>query len=424
MKIALYCSGGVNLDFSTPQKGNPGGGGLQQAYLMLAWSLANFSDVTINFYHRGINKLPCGVNSYLVHDYKELFDLVKLHENDIFIFPVLGEHEIIDALKSASQDIIYIAWVHNYVNHSLIKYIYEIHSVKRIVFVSHELYDHYIDSEALTKCTFIFNMFDGRYFTARNTDSLSKHIVTYTAGLYKNKTFHVLASMWKDILHEVPDAKLYVIGSGKLYNKDSKLGPLGLADEEYEAVFTEALMSDGKLLPSVKFLGLMGQEKSEIYNITSVGITNFNRETFCYTALEMEACAIPVVNKATGGFLDTVKHGVTGLQGKNYDEIKRYIIMLLKDKELNLRLGRQAHEFASSAFLPEKIIKQWLKLFDDVMNGKPAEYLKPSGNFREHYKWLKIINRWLRLHHLSPASLHEIWYMVHKFINGVKNIFQ
>ena len=267
-------------------------------------------------------------------------------------------------------------------------------------------------------------MFDGRHLKLREFPNTPA--VTYTGGRYKSKGFHVLASMWKDILREVPGAKLYVIGSGKLYNHHSQLGPLGVASPEYESMFADYLMSDGKLLDSVKFLGSMGINKHDIYYMTTVGVANPSAatETFGISALDMEACGVPVVTKAANGMFETVKHNETGLLGKNYDEIKKYIILLLKDRELNIKLGRQAKEFASSTFLPEKIIKQWLKLFDDVLHNKPTEYIKPSGNYGNNHKRLLIINRWLRLHHLSPASLYEIWYMLHKFINGIKNIFK
>lgn len=425
MKVALYINdaGGVDaggsnfhdIDLSNPQLGSPGIGGTHYEFVMLAYALANFSNVEVNFYHYNKNKLPSGVQDWIIHDTKELHELVKRHGNDIFILWGIAVRELNNLLSD--NDIKCILWLHNYHSYLDMKYFYSISSIKRIVLVSHEHYDYYLDHSAIKKCTYICNMFDGRNLKLR--DFPSKPAVTYTGGLYKGKSFHILASMWKDILREVPEAKLYVVGSGKLYNHDSKLGPFGVADSEYEAMFADYLMQDGKLLPSVKFCGSMGLEKTDIYYKTTVGITNFYHETFCISALEMEACGVPVVNISHGGVLDTIIHNETGLLAKNYDEIKKYIIMLLKDKELNLRIGRQAREFASSAFLPEKIVKQWLKLFDEVMNDRPAEYIKPSGNYMNNYKWLKIINRWLRLHHLSTASLSEMANIMFKFFRHI-----
>lgn len=121
---------------------------------------------------------------------------------------------------------------------------------------------------------------------------------------------------------EVPEAKLYVVGSGRLYNHEEELGSLGVASKDYENMFAKYLMHDGKLIPSVKFCGNMGIEKSEIFYRTTVGVINPNGtdETFGISALDMAACGVPVVTRAINGLFDTVKHNETGLSGRNYDE--------------------------------------------------------------------------------------------------------
>ena len=50
------------------------------------------------------------------------------------------------------------------------------------------------------------------------------HNVVYLGGLNKYKGFHVLAKAWKKVLAEVSDAKLIVLGSGKLYNRETSMG--------------------------------------------------------------------------------------------------------------------------------------------------------------------------------------------------------
>jgi glycosyltransferase involved in cell wall biosynthesis len=222
--------------------------------------------------------------------------------------------------------------------------------------------------------------------------------------------------MWNDILKEVPNAKLYVVGSGRLYNHWAELGPLGVASREYEAMFAKYIAPNGKLIPSVKFCGDLGLEKSEIYYKTTVGVTNFRPESFCLSALDMEACGVPVVNRNSYGVLDTVKHNQTGLLGRNKKEIKLYIIRLLKDRELNIRLGRKAKRFAESEFLPEKLVLQWMKLFDDIINDRPCEYIKPTKNFRNNMKWLRIINRWHMIHHVPTVPVSSVKYYVKRLM--------
>ena len=89
-----------------------------------------------------------------------------------------------------------------------------------------------IDDDVITKTSYIYNMVDCKKLQIRETKFQKE--VTYIGSLIREKGFHVLAKAWKDVLKEVPDAKLNVIGSGKLYNRGSQLGKYGIADKEYE----------------------------------------------------------------------------------------------------------------------------------------------------------------------------------------------
>ena len=404
MKVAvcLFDSHHHGMDFSSPHLGNTGIGGSDYDVLMLSYALANFSDVKVTVYHeQESNKLMDGVTCRIFHDYKELLRLVKADENDILVMNY--------GITDYDPEIKYVVWVHNYLPYESFDLLSASDAVKRVVFVGREHYDHYIDHKIIRKSVPIFNMYDGRPLKLR--DFPVEPAVTYTGGLYQVKGFHILASMWKDILREVPDAKLYVVGSGKLYNENAELGSLGVADREYEEMFAQYLMEDGKLLPSVNFCGTLGREKSEIYYKTTVGVMNpsGNSETLGMSALDMEACGVPVVTRAVNGQFDSVRHGVTGFLGKDEKEIKKYIIRLLKDKELNLKLGRQAKEFVESTFLPENLVKQWLKVFDDIMEGRSAEYIRPSGNYSNNMKWFKAVIHWLMVHNIPVMPIVPAW---------------
>ena len=415
MKIAVHPQDYVagkgacfrNMDLRNPQLGNPGIGGTEYQFVMLSYALVNFSDCEVNLYCReGSNIYPDGVKVHTYRDNSELIEQVKADGNDIFILIASEEPDSVDIYNRARDaGINIIAWVHNFMGAKLLRILDTNQAVKRIVMVSHENYDHYLDHPAIAKSAYIYCMCDGKRFKLREYPQ--EPSVTYTGGLYKLKGFHVLASMWKDILTEVPRAKLYVVGSGRLYVKDAKLGSYGLADEEYEPMFMKYLTDEsGKIIPSVKFLGTLGAEKSEIYYKTTVGVVNPTglTENLAMSAVDMEACGVPVVTRAVSGLFEAVHHGETGFLGYNLEEIKKYIILLLKDKELNLRLGRNAKDHAEKTFSPEVVVKQWLKLFDDVLDNRPCEYIPPTLHNTGH-KRLKIFNRWLRTHHIPTIPV-------------------
>ena len=264
--------------------------------------------------------------------------------------------------------------------------------------------------------TYIYNMFDGRLFSYRPMPSVPA--VTYTGSLVSAKGFHILANIWPQILKAVPEAQLYVIGNGQIYDRNAKLGSLGIADERYEKVFANAITENGALLPSVHFCGAMGKEKLEIYKKTTVGVMNPSgkTETFGLSAVEMEACGIPVVTKAANGLFDTVIDGKTGYLIRNKNQLRDCVVELLQDKQKNAFYGQQAKAFADETFLPEVLVKQWEQLFVDIKKGQAAEYIKPENHWQNNQKWMRVINRKLHDLKVPTPALIEVECNIRKWI--------
>ena len=151
-----------------------------------------------------------------------------------------------------------------------------------------------------------------------------------------------MAKAWPKILEEVPDAELFVIGSGKLYDKKSKLGKWGLADERYESTFMKYLTRGEDLLPGVHLLGTLGGEKYAVLAQTKVGVPNpsGHTETFCISAVEMQMMGARVVSKRCAGYLDTVRNGV--LFVKLASSVVKNAVLMEKEgiiQALNKRVG-------------------------------------------------------------------------------------
>jgi glycosyltransferase involved in cell wall biosynthesis len=68
--------------------------------------------------------------------------------------------------------------------------------------------------------------------------------VTYVGGLYPAKGVHYLTQAWPEVLSEFPDAKLNIIGSGKLYSRDFNLGTFGIAESSFEKQLLEPLLDE------------------------------------------------------------------------------------------------------------------------------------------------------------------------------------
>ena len=154
----------------------------------------------------------------------------------------------------------------------------------------------------------------------------------------------------------------------------------------------------GNILPSVHFMGIVGEEKIDIFKNTTVGIVNPTAltETFCMSAVEMEYAYIPVVSKKKWGLLDTIKNKQTGFLFTKQSEFIDRVVLLLQDKKLNRKMGKCAHIFAEKRFSVDVIIPEWIRLIDDISVEKPAEYHKVRQNWGNDYKWIKQVLRFVR----------------------------
>ena len=409
-----------NVDLSQPEQGNPGIGGSEWLFLMLARYLQMYYDdeYRISIYHYGDCPLPTGVRDIHVETERELLELLKVSDEQIIVHQIAKTPEWYE--KIGQMTIADIPWAHCYIKYNEVIAINQCPQVKRVVFVGKEEYDSYIDDNIVQKSTYIYNMINGEMLHKVRGDDFSK-TVTYMGSLVEAKAFHLLAEIWPDVLERVPDAKLQVIGTGKLYDRDARLGRFGIAQEAYENYFMQFLTdADGNILSSVRFLGLVGQDKEDYFVDTAVGVVNpsGSDETFCLSAVEMEICGVPIVTRRKYGLLDTIAHKKTGLLFKNRNQFVDYLVMLLNDKTLNKRYGGAAPDFVKRSFEAKMLIGSWHQVFQDVVNGTSAIYHKPEGNYQNDLKWLRIINRFIRFNmRLSCIpSINHFKYLVKKVI--------
>ena len=405
-----------DMDMRRPDMGNPGLGGTEYMYLMFAYYFVqNYSNDKIVFIHYNHNILPENCESIIIKNRDEVF--YYLNQSDVLIH-ASGKDEL--WYKNAARGVFsLIVWAECYLSFLEMKMIENCSAVKKVVFVSKQEYDNYIDECIIQKSTYIYNMV--QYHDDVRNKKLEA-VVTYMGSLTPEKGFHVLAKSWKKVVKAIPDAKLQVIGSGKLYSRYNKLGKYGLADECYEKKFMKYLTNDnGDILKSVKFCGIVGVEKNEILKKTMVGVVNPTAisETFCISAVEMELLGIPVVTKGKLGLCDTIKNKYTGLTFLFEKNIYKYIIKLLKDKTKNQRYGENAIQFARKNFQPEIIIKQWYELLQRLDTDEI--YIKPNNYYFNDFKWLRVMNRRIRktLGYNHTVSINQLIYYIKKFLKGM-----
>lgn len=392
MKIAFYLENKnlSNIDCSNIENGNPGIGGTEYIIQATIYYLTKLAPQ----YHIVLGA-QCIDNIPPIPYYKKtdnISELIKDEKPDYIIFkyePYLYKEASICAKESNTK---LIPWAHNFIKRSELTTLANNPLVTRIICVSKEQLNMYRDHKAFLKSVYIYNGMPVEYLKTQlpYIPSYNKRPfeVTYIGSIVPYKGFHILAEAWKDILKVFPQAKLNVIGSGKLYDRTSKLGRYGIAEEEYEKQFMPALTDDaGNIIPSVHFWGVLGTEKNEILKRTRVGVPNPSgiSETFCITALEMQAMGALVTTINYGGLKNTVFH--TGLLYNNPKDLATSIVTLLKKKDNHIQ---DFYEFMEENFSFEHITKDWID-FINHLSDSSIPFL-PNNN-SDYASKLKEFNR-------------------------------
>lgn len=388
MKIAFYFDnkGIKDLDFSNICEDNPGCAGTEYMFYLVATLLAKRDNgITPIFLSPFESRVATILTHTLCPNLKSAIQYCK----DSNVKKLIVKHDADEVLTRTFDDIPsdlkIIIWSHVFMSFWELDYYASNSNIFKIVNVGREALDLYIDHPAYRKSTFIYNSVSEKDLSScvKSNDFKERaNVVTYMGSLVPFKGFHLLAQAWNRVLSEVPDAQLYVIGSGQLYNRYATLGKLGIAQRDYEELFMPFISVDGKIIPSVHFMGRMGEEKKNILLKTKVGVPNPSgkTETFCISAVEMQMAGARVTTINYPGFIDTVKNGILYT---SLEQLSKSIIELLRSEYSSYD---ETVTYFRDNFSQEVVIKKWEELIirDNLSIGR-------TSNLKYRYKWLKIL---------------------------------
>jgi glycosyltransferase involved in cell wall biosynthesis len=419
MKVAFHLENEdvAEVDLRYPEKGNPGIGGSEYQIVWIADQLSKRYGklMEVSILAADVCRLPAACRARQVGSLEEAVEQAARDCIDILIFNPGVNGAVAKKISTLESypTVKGIAWAHNFLSANEWDLLERSKSIAAVVNVGREQLDFYRDHPLFYKSTVIFNSVVSAVFH-KGIPALTKASrVVYMGSLVEQKGFHLLAEVWRKIVAQVPDAELHVVGSGRLYGRDNTLGCWNLADPAFEAKFIPYLLDEkGSLLPSVKFHGILGgAEKHDILASAAVGVINpsGSTETFCISAVEFQACGVPVVSAREWGLLDTVQHGRTGLLCRNKDELASNVVKLLKNVRLRAKLGEAAYAFAKEHFQVNCVAPEWHRLFVAVKEGRRLARISMKSNIFYRRKILKEILRCLKLilpmlRHLQPIE--------------------
>jgi len=384
------------VDLTRPQRGNPGIGGTEYRFAALPWAMNEFGEGR----HEPIllaphlERLPPTVAS---HHCPSVFDAPAICREHGIAALVFRPWSCARSMKRLADelvrcDVVGLAWAGNALDPATFKVFAKHPGLWAYVSVGREIIDYYRDLPIVYKSTYIYNGVRTRGVEVKTDYADDPPILMYMGSLIPAKGFARLARLWPRVREVHPSAQLHVIGSGQLYDRSLPLGPLGLADADFERQFLPPLLdASGDLDPSVTFHGIVGVQKYAMLRRASVGVANptGETETFCAAAVEFQIVGVPVVSAAEGGLLDTVVHGETGLLCRTDAELVDAITTLLGDPQRRRAMGEKAAAFARERFTFERAVAGWLKLLDQIESGQRPRLLPPKSNLGHHRKWLK-----------------------------------
>lgn len=427
MKVGFYLDNNShkNVDYSNPRNGNPGIGGTH----FMIWSIAFYlneinKDIDIYILAPQVDNLPESTKNIYCKDIYDAAQKSKQYDIDIFIFrgPNCNEdlYNLIDKLKLKS-----IMWCHNFEDAKSMKLASKCKYLKKNVCVGREQYDRLRDHEIISKTTYIYNALDFSGYKEYGTNK-KDNIICYIGSIIPSKGFHILAKNWRYIKKKIPDAQLYVIGGGRLYDKKAQLGKYKIAEERYEKKFIKYLLdNNGNINKDVKFFGVLGgEEKLQVMSKAKVGVPNptAKTETFGIGAIEFQALGIPVVTRRKNGYLDTVDI-CTGILSPNKRLIKKEIVKLLKDEKKYNQMSSNCRRFVEEQFNIQLICDKWRLLLENVLEDEyETEILEPT-NYLNKLKVIRELNRKLKCTKIfyKLPSIIDYEYWCKNIIKGILN---
>ena len=367
------------VDFSRPLDGNPGSGATEFMTVLVASELSKRS-VDVTLLTTAIGLFPSELKVKQVKDIHEAILYSATSQLILTIRTYISDFETILEKIKEHRNLKVVIWAHLTPNQNSLKTIAKIPQVKAVICLENNQRVRMGDSLAHRKLLTI------PYGITGNTQlvpvSKNSNTIVFVGALVPQKGFHLLADAWPSIEKAIPDAKLYVFGSGRLYDSRINLGPNAIATKDYEDRIFRKLSKDSN---NVEFLGNANPSlRNSIFDKCKLGIVNpsAQTETFCLSAVEFGQRGIPVVGGRKYGLLDTVKHKKTGYLVINPSNLHKHIIRLLQNTSRIETFGNQAQQFVFEKFNLSKVIDRWYNVFEALSERSTVSVAKETKQMR------------------------------------------
>ena len=365
------------LSGAVPMSGTDG------QFLHLLARMARRAGVTVAGYFKG--GLPALSPDYFepVNGVSDAPGRARATGAEIFLLNNFNEpREMASAIRACqAAGLPMIVWDQNGPYPELVDMLAQAEIVRRVVCVSKSQADGFRHHRLFRKVAVIYNALLSWENAAQTEPSDRCENICFLGATVAEKGLHHVARAWPEIKSARPDATLTIIGSNRLYDRHCAVGPLGLAQRDFEEKFIGPFLghdSENARHRGVVIKGLMAPaairrllREQQVVIVNPSVSRGGSFETFCVSAIEAQAEGCAVIGGRRLGLRETVIDGVTGSLIRHESRLAPALIELLREPEKARAMGRQAAAWVKNHFSVDQADSQWTASFTGVKVGTP-----------------------------------------------------
>jgi glycosyltransferase involved in cell wall biosynthesis len=183
-------------------------------------------------------------------------------------------------------------------------------------------------------------------------------VVLFVGNLEPRKQVDVLLRAMHQVRQRLPNARLFIVGSGQSAGAEDQTQPL------------LQLRRDLNLQTAVHFAGRVDdQQLLDYYAAANVFALPSSSEAQGIVALEAMACALPVVVTAVGGLLGTIHDGQTGFLVPSglVEPLAARLVEVLHGTHRAESMGRAARQSVERDFSWSRTVERTIQVYREVL---------------------------------------------------------
>lgn len=237
---------------------------------------------------------------------------------------------------------------------------YVLNAASRLTAISEDCREHAVSCGADPgRIRLVFNGADLARFSPGDTKSpdiekYGPHMIFACRQLFPRKGIAILLKAAAIARKSVPDLQVVIAGDG------------------FQRRELEQLSRDLSIADITSFLGwIVNRDLPRYYRAAAVSVVPSLEEGFGIPAAEAMGCELPVIASDAGGLPEVVDDGVTGfvVPKGDVEAFADKILLLLKDPELRVRMGKAGREKALRSFSWINSVKQFTELYHELLRG-------------------------------------------------------